>query len=40
MTQYGINPKAAQLKTDDVIDMSLCTRLNESGFIDRLYQDR
>ena len=38
MAQYGINPKAAQLQTDDVVDMSLCTRLDESGFIDRLYQ--
>ena len=40
MAQYGINPKADQLQTDDVVDMSLCTRLDESGFIDRLYQNR
>jgi ABC-type nitrate/sulfonate/bicarbonate transport system substrate-binding protein len=40
MAQYGINPKAAQLQTDDVVDMNLCTRLDESGFIDRLYQGR
>lgn len=38
MAQYGINPKAAQLQTNDVIDMSLCTKLDKSGFIDRLYQ--
>ena len=38
MAQYGINPKAAQLQTDDVVDMSLCTKLDQSGFIDRLYQ--
>jgi NitT/TauT family transport system substrate-binding protein len=38
MAQYGINPKAAQLQTDDVVDMSLCTKLDESGFIDRAYQ--
>ena len=40
MAQYGINPKAAQLQTDDVVDMSLCTKLDQSGFIDRLYQGR
>jgi NitT/TauT family transport system substrate-binding protein len=38
MAQYGINPKAAQLQSDDVVDMSLCTKLDKSGFIDRLYQ--
>lgn len=38
MGQYGINPKAAQLKTDDVVDVNLCRQLDESGFIDRLYQ--
>jgi NitT/TauT family transport system substrate-binding protein len=40
MAQYGLNPKAAQLRTDDVVDMSLCTQLDETGFIDRLYQGR
>jgi hypothetical protein len=40
MAQYGINPKAAQLQTDDVVDMSPCMQLDESGFIDRLYQGR
>lgn len=38
MAQYGLNPKAAQLGPDDVLDMSLCSKLDESGFIDRLYQ--
>lgn len=40
MAQYGLNPKAAQLRTDEVVDMSLCTQLDESGFIDRLYPGR
>jgi ABC-type nitrate/sulfonate/bicarbonate transport system substrate-binding protein len=38
MGQYGINPKAARLGPDDVLDMSLCQKLEESGFFDRLYQ--
>ena len=38
MGQYGINPKAVQLGPDDVLDMSLCQKLEESGFFERLYQ--
>jgi ABC-type nitrate/sulfonate/bicarbonate transport system substrate-binding protein len=38
MAQHGINPKAAQLKPEDVADMSVCKKLDESGFIDRLYK--
>ncbi len=38
MAQHGINPKAAQLKPEDVVDMSICRKLDQSGFIDRLYQ--
>jgi NitT/TauT family transport system substrate-binding protein len=38
MAQHGINAKAAQLKPEDVVDMSFCKRLEESAFIDRLYQ--
>jgi len=38
MAQYGLNAKAVQLKPEDVADMSLCKKLDESGFIDRLYQ--
>lgn len=38
MAQYGLNPKATDLKPEDVIDLSLCKRLDESGFMDRLYQ--
>jgi hypothetical protein len=33
LAQHGLNPKAAQLKTDDVVDMSLCKKFEESGFI-------
>ncbi len=38
MAQHGLNAKATQLKPEDVVDMSLCKKLEESGFIDRLYQ--
>jgi len=38
MAQHGLNPRAAQLKPDDVVDMGLCKKLDESGFMDRLYQ--
>lgn len=38
MAQHGINPKATQLKPEDVADMSVCKKLEESGFMDRLYQ--
>jgi NitT/TauT family transport system substrate-binding protein len=38
MAQHGINPKAAQLKPEDVADMSVCKKLDESGFIDSLYR--
>lgn len=33
MAQHGINPKAAQLKPEDVADMSVCKKLEESGFM-------
>ncbi|HXL08952.1 MAG TPA: ABC transporter substrate-binding protein, partial [Candidatus Bathyarchaeia archaeon] len=38
MIQHGLNPKAAQLKPDDIVDMSLCKKFDETGFFDRLYQ--
>lgn len=38
MAQHGINAKAIQLKPEDVADMSVCKKLDESGFIDRLYK--
>jgi NitT/TauT family transport system substrate-binding protein len=38
LVQHGLNPKAAQLKREDIVDMSLCKKFDESGFMDRLYQ--
>jgi ABC-type nitrate/sulfonate/bicarbonate transport system substrate-binding protein len=32
MAQHGINPKAAQLKAEDVADMTLCKKFEDSGF--------
>lgn len=40
MAQHGINPKAAQLKPEDVVEMSICRKLDENGFIDSLYRGR
>ena len=37
MAQHGLNAKATQLKPEDVVDLNLCKKLDESGFIDRLY---
>ena len=36
MAQHGLNPKAAGLKPEDLADMSVCRRLDESGFFDAL----
>jgi ABC-type nitrate/sulfonate/bicarbonate transport system substrate-binding protein len=36
MTQHGINPKAADLKPEDIADLSLCKKLDDSGFFSRL----
>ncbi len=38
MAQHGLNAKATQLKPEEVADMSLCRKLEESGFIDKVYQ--
>jgi ABC-type nitrate/sulfonate/bicarbonate transport system substrate-binding protein len=38
MAQQGINPKAALLKPEDVLETNLCRKLDESGFIDGLYR--
>lgn len=38
MAQYGLNPKARELKPEDIMDLSLCKKLDDSGFIERLYQ--
>jgi ABC-type nitrate/sulfonate/bicarbonate transport system substrate-binding protein len=37
MAQHGLTPKASQLKPENVVDMSVCKKLDESGFMDRLY---
>jgi hypothetical protein len=37
LAQHGLNPKAAQLKTEDIVDMSLCKKFDESGFMDGRY---
>ena len=38
MAHHGLNSKATQLKPEDVVDLSLCKKLDESGFMDRAYQ--
>jgi hypothetical protein len=38
MAQHGINPKASQLTPEDIVDPTICEKLDKSGFIDRLYQ--
>ena len=37
MAQHGLNPKASQLKPENVVDMNVCKKLDESGFMGRLY---
>jgi NitT/TauT family transport system substrate-binding protein len=38
MAQHGINPKAALLNPEDVADMSLCKKFEESGFFAQVYR--
>lgn len=38
MAQHGLNPKAAQVKAEDLVDMSYCKRFEETGFFKSLYQ--
>ena len=38
MAQHGLNARAAELKPQDIADLSLCQRLDEAGFFDRVYQ--
>jgi NitT/TauT family transport system substrate-binding protein len=35
MAQHGLNPKAAELKPQDIADLSLCKKLDDSGFFER-----
>lgn len=37
MAQHGINAKAAQLKPEEQLDLSLCKRFEDSGFFKNLY---
>jgi NitT/TauT family transport system substrate-binding protein len=37
MVQHGLNPKAAQVKAEDLVDMSYCKRFEDTGFFKRLY---
>lgn len=37
MVQHGLNPKAAQLKPEEVVDMSVCKKFEDSGFFKSLY---
>ncbi|HXF76849.1 MAG TPA: ABC transporter substrate-binding protein [Methylomirabilota bacterium] len=38
MAQHGLNPKASDLKPEDIADMSLCKKLDGSGFFDHIRQ--
>ncbi len=38
MAQHGINPKAAELKPEDIADLSLCKKLDDTGFFTRVHQ--
>ena len=37
MVQHGLNPKAAQLKPEEIVDMSVCKKFEDSGFFKSLY---
>jgi NitT/TauT family transport system substrate-binding protein len=37
MAQHGLNAKAAQIKPEEIADMSYCKRFEESGFFKSLY---
>lgn len=37
MAQHGLNPKASQVKPEELADMSYCKRFEESGFFRSLY---
>jgi NitT/TauT family transport system substrate-binding protein len=38
MAQHGLNPKATELKPEDIADMSLCKKFDDTGFFDRFRQ--
>jgi hypothetical protein len=37
MAQHGLNAKAAQVKSDDIVDMSYCKKFADSGYFTSLY---
>ncbi|MBM2802857.1 MAG: ABC-type nitrate/sulfonate/bicarbonate transport system, periplasmic component, partial [Deltaproteobacteria bacterium] len=37
MVQHGLNAKAAQIKPEELVDMSYCKRFEDSGFFRSLY---
>lgn len=37
MAQHGLNAKTAQVKAEDLVDMSYCKRFEDSGFFKSLY---
>ena len=37
MAQHGLNPKAAQIKAEEIVDMSYCKKFEDSGFFKSLY---
>lgn len=37
MAQHGLNPKAAQVKPEDLVDMSFCKKFDDSGFFRSLF---
>ncbi len=37
MVQHGLNAKAAQLKPEEIVDMSICKKFEDSGFFKSLY---
>ena len=40
MAQYALNPKAAQLRPEDVVDTTVCKKLDDSGFIDAVLRNQ
>jgi hypothetical protein len=37
MAQHGLNAKASQVKPEDIADLSVCKKFEESGFFRSLY---
>jgi len=37
MVQHGLNAKAAQVKPEELVDMSLCKKFEDGGFFRSLY---